>query len=146
MATEAKTGGFTPDDECVEWIGAIDTDGYGRVTIGGRWRPAHRVVYEMVVGPIPTGLSLDHLCRNRRCVNPTHLDPTDSRTNTLRGVGPTAVNHRKTHCAHGHPLSGDNLLLRVGRVGRDCKECGRTRAREYQRRTRAALRKAGGAA
>lgn len=76
----------------------------------------------MEVGPIPEGMDLDHTCRNRGCVNPEHLEPVTTQVNTLRGIGPTAENARKTHCKHGHPLEGDNLY--VDPEGkRKCRAC-----------------------
>lgn len=115
---------------CIEWNGALDQDGYGRV---GDWEMAHRVAYESERGPIPAGLQIDHLCRNRRCVNTKHLEAVTRRENILRGIGPTAVNARKTQCDAGHALAGDNL--RVSPNGRrECKECGRVRWRAYRAR------------
>lgn len=95
---------FPSGDGCWRWIGSKRTHGYGGIRVGGRIRAAHRVLYEDILGPIPDGLFLDHLCRNKWCVNPLHLEPVDTKTNTLRGIGPTAVNARKTHCKYGHPL------------------------------------------
>ena len=120
--------------ECWLWLGAVSSSGYGRTTMNGRGAPAHRVVYEALLGPIPDGMTLDHLCRNRLCVRPDHLEPVTMRENTLRGVGPTAVNAAKTHCAKGHPLSGDNL----GTLGPDgkwrrCRTCLRQTQREWAR-------------
>jgi len=89
----------------------------------------------MLVGPIPAGLQLDHLCRNRACVRPDHLEPVRSRENTLRGFGPSAINARKTVCAHGHPFDEANTG-RSPNGRRFCRECGRIRARAYQARRR----------
>ena len=69
---------------------------------------AHRAYYERYVGPIPEGLVIDHLCRNRRCVNPTHLEPVTSAENNLRGLGPGAVNRRKKACHRGHAFTPEN--------------------------------------
>lgn len=86
--------------DCWQWIGRLDRDGYGR--FGKRGRPAHRVVWEALVGPIPVGHHLDHLCRNKACVNPDHLEP----------VLPV-VNVRRTPVTmpslYKHPLQSDPL-------------------------------------
>lgn len=108
------------DTGCLIWQGAT-TEGYGRINLNGSLRLAHRVAYEAAVGPIPEGMSLDHLCRVRACINPAHLEPVTSRTNTLRGVGVTAVNARKTHCDRGHEFTEANTRLRGGR--RYCRAC-----------------------
>lgn len=90
---------------------------------GKSWR-SHRLSYTLLVGPIPPGLEIDHLCRNRMCINPDHLEPTTTRENVLRGNGHTARNHRKTHCVRGHELANANLYIdRRGR--RKCRACER---------------------
>jgi hypothetical protein len=87
----------------------------------GRNHRVHRLVYRLLVGDIVEE-TLDHLCRNRRCVNPAHLEQTSNKINTLRGEGPTAVNARKATCRNGHSLSGENLV--VSRDGkRGCRIC-----------------------
>lgn len=83
---------------------------------------AHRFAYELLVGPIPEGLELDHLCRVPRCCNPAHLEPVTRRENQRRGFGPPGVNARKTHCLRGHPFEGSNLIV-LRRGGRCCRLC-----------------------
>ena len=120
---------------CWNWIGSKDVNGYGmaRYEGGTRSRRAHRVVYETLVGPVPEGLVLDHLCRNRGCVNPAHLDPVTQQINTLRGIGPTAKNAVKTHCSNGHPYEGENLSMgtKGGMPIRRCKACQRAWTSTY---------------
>ena len=120
--------------ECWMWTGSRNTKGYGRFDSDGRHLMAHRVAYEMLVGPIPDGMQLDHLCRVPACVNPAHLEPVTSRENTMRGIGPSAQSAVKTHCSKGHPLSGDNLMERMGRgrLFRDCRTCRIAENRAYR--------------
>ena len=82
----------------------------------------------MVVGEIPAGRQLDHLCRNRLCVNPAHLEPVTNRTNTLRGNSPNAIIHRTKRCKHGHSMRD----ARVTKKGRDCRRCHNLRAKAYR--------------
>lgn len=112
---------------CWEWIGAMSGNGYGSIRIDHKARNAHRVSYELVVGLIPEGLTLDHLCRNRACVNPEHLEPVTIGVNTLRGESVSAINARKTHCVNGHEFTLENTYIRrqKGGYGRMCRECGR---------------------
>ena len=112
---------------CWEWTASLNR-GYARTDIMGRPKYVHRVTYEAFVGPIPDGLSLDHLCRNAACVNPDHLEPVDHRTNVLRGAGPTAVNAAKTHCIHGHELTPENTRYAPNGY-RACRACQRARHR-----------------
>lgn len=100
-------------------------------------QPAHRFSYEILVGPIPEGMELDHLCKNRRCVNPAHLEPVTHHENLIRGNGFTGINARKTHCSRGHELSQDNILNR-SRGGRECKTCHRVRMNASYHRLKAA--------
>lgn len=110
------------ESDCWTWLGVPNASGYGTLKVGRRTFVASRFGYEMLVGPIPPGLHLDHLCRNRICVNPNHLEPVTSRENTLRGETLAAKQVAQTHCIHGHELSGDNL--RVDRRGkRVCRTC-----------------------
>lgn len=123
-------------DDCWEWAGQRDRRGYGRFDFRSEHAQAHRLVYELFVGPVPHGLVLDHLCRNPPCVNPDHLEPVDNRENILRGTAPTALNAVKTECKWGHPLEGDNLLLRPD--GRECRTCARANGRASRLRRRLA--------
>jgi hypothetical protein len=118
-----------PPGECWLWQGALDKKGYG--VYGKPRRFAHRIVYEEIVGPIPAGLTIDHLCRVKCCVNPAHMEPVTIGENVLRGESVPAQNARKSHCHRGHPLSGDNLYVCPTEPSRHrrCRECRRMRER-----------------
>lgn len=108
----------------MEWTGFLDRDGYGQISLGGKKGKTvrvHRWAYEHFVGPIPAGFVIDHLCRNRACANAEHMEPVTPTENTLRGLAPTALNARKTHCKRGHPLTGYNLM--PVKRGRSCRTC-----------------------
>jgi hypothetical protein len=117
--------------ECWVWTGAQFNGGYGRFKAAGRDTVAHRWSYEMVNGPVPNGLQLDHLCRNRLCVNPAHLEAVTARTNVLRGETITAANIAKTHCAKGHPFSGTNLIIARNGTKRLCRICKNEYSRQF---------------
>lgn len=115
---------------CWQWTGAgVRTkNGYGRIMVNGRLIGAHQYSYELLVGPIPKGLTIDHLCRNRGCVNPEHLEPVTHRINILRGDSISAKHAKKTHCIHGHPFDSVNTYYRLT-GGRTCKTCRTQRER-----------------
>jgi hypothetical protein len=113
-------------DGCWEWSGAV-AKGYGQVRRDGQAIQAHRIAYEFLVGAIPEGMGLDHLCCNKRCVNPSHLEAVTQRENIIRGL------RRRTHCEQGHPLSPENVCS--GSIVQ-CLACRRKRKREYVARRR----------
>lgn len=108
---------------CWEWQGLLRPDGYGSLTVAKCTKVAHRYAYELLVGPIPKGKTLDHLCRNRKCVNPDHLEVVTRGENVLRGYGPTAMNARKTHCPKGHEYTPENTYSPKGTAWRQCRKC-----------------------
>lgn len=119
---------FTIGDGCWEWTAATFR-GYGQMGgIGRSTLKAHRVVYEQFRGPIPAGLDLDHLCRNRACVRPSHLEPVTRRENLLRGETFLARNVAKVACLHGHPFDQRNTGRTHNGTRRYCRTCLRNRA------------------
>jgi hypothetical protein len=116
-------------DHCWFWTGTVGSDGYGRTRIrlpdGRMCHAAHRAVYEVFVGPIPEGLELDHLCRNRACVRPEHLDPVTREENIRRIPPPEPA----THCGNGHEFTEENT-----RWVRVCVTCSRDSTARYRSR------------
>lgn len=128
------------ENGCWQWTAGKDYLGYGRFQIASYKNVvAHRVSYERFVGPIPEGLELDHLCRNRGCVNPEHLEPVDHRTNVLRGTSLVAVGALRSTCARGHELTPENTYASTPRR-RQCKACARERAMRTHERIRSKKR------
>jgi hypothetical protein len=128
-----KSGSDT--STCWEWTGYRHAvNGYGISRMYGEGY-AHRVAYRLAKGPIAKGMTIDHLCRNRGCVNPAHLEAVSQRINILRSpIQVAAINARKTECIHGHPFTDDNTYAR-DRGGRACKTCARERAAAAYRST-----------
>lgn len=131
-----------PVTACWRWTGSLNNRGYSQISVDGRVRSGHRVMYELLASPIPAGLQLDHLCRVRECINPAHLE----------SVTGTENQHRAGHglelfCKYGHPLFGDNLYVKPRGSGRKpvrtCRACSSRRQREKRAAERV---KTGGAA
>lgn len=114
-------------DGCWRWTDCLHYSGYGRITVDGKVRYAHRVVYELLIGPIPDDLELDHLCRNRACVNPQHLEPVPHRENVIRGVHPLAQIHRSGYCKNGHPINVETRHVFADGSFGSCKLCRKER-------------------
>jgi hypothetical protein len=131
---------------CWEWRGGVHPNGYASTNVGSRAGGAkrrrvyvHRLAFELWRGEIPDGLDLDHLCRNRRCFNPAHLEPVTRRVNTLRGDGPAIlarINGEKTHCKNGHDLSVYGRLRRSDKTWRSCTLCSAENEKRYRARKR----------
>jgi hypothetical protein len=136
-------------NDCWPWAGNIDRGGYGLFKVGPKQRIAHRLMYELLIAPIPEGMDLDHLCHtrdmachggsqcaHRRCVNPAHLEPVSGRINSLRGRSQPAANALKTHCPKGHAYDERNTYVNPRTGGRTCRECNNESQKNYQERKR----------
>jgi len=134
--------------ECWRWLSWHDADGYaGWRVMGAPSRRPQRLIYALERGEFDNALVIDHLCRNRWCVNPWHMEPVTGVENVLRGVGPAATHARETHCKRGHPFTEENTY--PNHNGRGCRACKRekqnapgyrARANEMRRRRRRAAR------
>ena len=125
-----------PESGCWDFTGTVNKAGYGVV-----YKFAHRLSYEERVGPIPAGLTIDHLCRNCRCINPTHLEAVTQAENARRGHGPSQLAHRNRVCFRGHPMTPENTLRNGNRrlpTALTCRTC-----RDVRERARVRIPKPG---
>ena len=122
------------DGDCWIWTGASGPHGYGTFWQDGKYLRAHRWSYGYLRSEIPDGLQVDHLCRRRLCVNPWHLEPVTPAVNTERSTIKEMRqkwSDARTHCKHGHPLSGENLYVQPSTGYRYCRICQRRNSRNY---------------
>lgn len=117
------------ETQCWQWLRGKTNKGYGAVYFSGVQFSVHSVMYMIYKGRIPDGLDLDHLCRNRSCCNPDHLEAVTRKENLLRGLTIAASNFKVSRCPRGHPYSEENTIRRRG--GRECRECSRVLAKAY---------------
>lgn len=117
-----------PTGFCWHWVGARDTNGYGVFNKGRILGRAHRVAFELLVGPIPEGIVLDHLCRNTQCCNPDHLDPVTQTENMRRSHSPAMRRYRADTCIRGHSLL--EAYIRRDNGQRICRHCSNLRRRD----------------
>ena len=112
--------------DCWNWLGSLNKDGYGRICINYVDYLAHRLSFKLHIGNIEDGKELDHLCRNRRCINPFHLEEVTHRENILRGIAPAALHARKTECPYGHKFDKANTRFNAN-GSRHCRACDKIR-------------------
>ncbi len=124
---------------CWVWTGTKTAEGYGQMRVGGRRRDyTHRVSYQLHKGPIPEGLAIDHLCKNRACANPEHLEAVHPRINAMRGDAPGIVAYRTNRCKRNHEFTPENTIT-VGGRWRRCRTCENAWQRERRAKKKAAV-------
>lgn len=137
MDIRALFGRHTAADPsgCLLWVGSRTHLGYGSFKFNDRTACAHRVAWMLARGPIPVDLEVDHLCRNRACVNVEHMELVSHAVNMHRGNAPAGLNKRKTHCLRGHAFDAENTRIETQKNGlerRQCRACVVLRKTEAQ--------------
>lgn len=133
------------ENGCWEWTTGKFNTGYGKLSLWGRTKRGgqfmvHRIMYELIFGAIGKDRQIDHLCRERACVNPQHMEVVTKDENNIRGNSPSAIHARKTHCPQGHPYSGNNLQIENkpnGKTMRRCRTCRNKQQRDKYLRMKA---------
>lgn len=126
---------------CWVWTGGLNDKGYAKLAIDRKRSYVHRISYEILVGPIPENLTIDHLCRNCACFNPGHLEPVTARENTLRALAAVpSRTAKRTHCVRGHEYTPENTRLTDGGRHQNCRACDRARGMVKNPKLRAAKR------
>ena len=120
-------------DGCWQWKASFDSSGYGLLSVSGKSAKAHRFAYELLVGPIPHGLVIDHLCRNRACVNPAHMEPVTNYENLRRGAGHDVSQGRRNQCINGHDFTEENTYINP-KGAKVCRACSDRSRKKYQER------------
>lgn len=128
------------DNGCWNWIGSLCNKGYAQIQVNLQILMVHRASYELFIGPISGGMTLDHLCKNKRCFNPTHLEQVTNRENILRGNNRAAQQARQTHCKNGHKFNSENT--RLWKNHRSCKICSAIWMKAFRERKHVAIQKA----
>lgn len=119
---------------CWNWMGGNNGRGYGVIGLNHRSWYVHRISHLLFIGPIPDGFEVDHLCKNRGCCNPFHLEAVPQSVNNARSASCCALNALKTHCKRGHLLDGENLYRTA--AGRSCKRCHKIKTKEWKKNNR----------
>jgi hypothetical protein len=139
----SRVSGTSNVTGCWLWSGPVNDSGYGHFKTRTGALKAHRVAWTLKRGQIPSGMTLDHLCRTRLCVNPAHLEIVTNAENILRGESPTALNKQKTRCPRGHDFTPENTHVSVMHAGRPnerrwrvCMLCERERWKRSRARRR----------
>lgn len=120
------------DEGCWPWHGPVGGSGYGTMRFERKKHQAHRLIYELLIGPIPDGLDIDHLCSNKLCVNPDHLEPVTRSVNIQRAID-REERPRKTACPQGHPFDESNTIV-LAPSGRRCRLCRQSQQAKYRER------------
>lgn len=133
---QISTEHFYEGVPCWEWTACLTNKGYGMVSYNNKNRGAHCLLYDLFVEIVKPPLTCDHLCRNTRCVNPIHIEPVTQKENVHRGMAPTAINARKTHCIRGHEFTPENTMSAGGENGewRRCRTCFLVARKETEKR------------